>query len=473
MRRVASRPNFRVVISTLEEPFVVDHHLPSEMSEALRLTLAGCPGEATAAIQRSLGHLSPATTPPRYPPPTDETFESTYQVVRVESSPPALPGASSNVPDVRQQQSEAVHGPLASDDTRPATRAGTAGKLGDALATIQHTLSRALPHRASPPARLPGLRLPATRPPLGAASTPAGAPAEVEAGGRFVAGTCSGPAGTRGYKLYVPTASAGQAVPLVVMLHGCTQSADDSAAGTRLNRLAEQESCLVVYPEQDASANPTRCWNWFQAADQGRDGGEPSLIAGITRQVMAAYRVDPDRVYVAGMSAGGAMAAIMGATYPDLYAAVGVHSGLARGSARDLASAMAVMQRGGPGPVDGQDNGAEPSPPLIVFHGDRDTTVHPRNGQRVLASLVRRSGGPPDQRPVVIQGQVPGGHAYTRTVYHDGTARVVAEHWLVHGAGHAWSGGSPAGSFTDPHGPDAAVEMLRFFREHPRPSVAV
>jgi poly(hydroxyalkanoate) depolymerase family esterase len=383
----------------------VDNYRPSELTEALRLTLAGRPGEATVALQRSLGGLPPRTTPPCDPPPTDETVEATFR----------------------------------------------------------HTLDRALPNRASP-----GLRLPATGALLGAAFTPASAPAEIEAGGRFLAGTYTGPAGTRGYKLYVPTGYAGQAAPLVVMLHGCTQSADDSAAGTRLNQIAERESCLVVYPEQDASANPSRCWNWFQAADQGRDGGEPSLIASITRQVMAAYRVDPDRVYVAGMSAGGAMAAITGATYPDLYAAVGVHSGLARGAARDLASALAAMQRGGPDPADGKDSGAEPGPPLIVFHGDRDTTVHPRNGQRVLARVVRVSGGPPDQRLMVIQGQVPGGHAYTRTVYQDGTARVVAEHWLVHGAGHAWSGGSPAGSFTDPYGPDAAVEMLRFFREHPK-----
>jgi poly(hydroxyalkanoate) depolymerase family esterase len=262
-------------------------------------------------------------------------------------------------------------------------------------------------------------------------------------------------------------------VPLVVMLHGCTQSADDSAAGTRLNQFAEQETCLIVYPEQDASANPQRCWNWFQAADQGRDAGEPALIAGITRQVMATYCVDPERVYVMGMSAGGAMAAIMGATYPDLYAAVGVHSGLARGAARDLPSALAAMQRGGPEPELGQQTGTQARPPLIVFHGDRDTTVHPRNGQRVLASVAHLSAGAPDQRPKVVQGQVPGGHAYTRTEYHDAQDRIVAEHWLVHGAAHAWSGGSPAGSFTDPHGPDAAAEMLRFFREHPKLMEAV
>ncbi|MDQ6672995.1 MAG: PHB depolymerase family esterase [Chloroflexota bacterium] len=444
------------------------------MSEALRLTLAGLPVEATAAIQRSLGHLPPAATPPRYTPPTDETIESTYRVVRVEPPPTVPPGISSNNPDEKEQHSEAAAlGPRLSRDTRQVSRAGTAANLGDALATIRHTLSGALHTHGSPLARVPGVRVPATGSPLSSATTPAGAPAEIEAMGGFLAGRYSGQSGTRGYKLYVPTSYAGLPRPLVVMLHGCSQSADDSAAGTRLNQLAEEEPCLVVYPEQEASANASGCWNWFQAANQGRDGGEPSLIAGITRQVMAEYRVDPDRVYVAGMSAGGAMAAIMTATYPDLYAAVGVHSGLARGAARDLPSALAAMQRGGPSPVDGLDSGVEMGPPLIVFHGDRDTTVHPRNGQRVLAKVVQLQAGLPYRPVTVIQGQVPGGHPYTRTVYHDDAARIVAEHWLVHGAGHAWSGGSPASSFTDPHGPDATVEMLRFFREHPRPTVGL
>jgi poly(hydroxyalkanoate) depolymerase family esterase len=296
---------------------------------------------------------------------------------------------------------------------------------------------------------------------------------EIEPGGRFLTGTYTGPAGTRGYKLYVPSGYAGQAVPLIVMLHGCSQTADDSAAGTRLNWLAEQVSWLVVYPEQAASANPSRCWNWFQAAHQRRGDGEPSLIAGITQQVMATHGVDPQRLYVAGMSAGGAMAAIMGTTYPDLYAAVGVHSGLASGAAQDLRSAFTAMRRGKP--TAAADKGAGPrlDLPLIVFHGDRDATVHPRNSEHVLAQAVRLSASAPDRRVTVSRGQVPGGHAYTRTLYHDATAQVVGEHWLVHGAGHAWSGGSPAGSFTDPQGPDAAREMLRFFREHPKRTTPV
>jgi poly(hydroxyalkanoate) depolymerase family esterase len=343
-----------------------------------------------------------------------------------------------------------------------ALRLTRAGRLGEATALIQRLLGGPPTERA--PSHTPeGDRRHAEVP-----SVPATAVTDTEAGGRFLTGSYTGPAGTRGYKLYVPSGYAGQAVPLVVMLHGCGQTADDSAAGTRLNWLAEQVSWLVVYPEQAASANPSRCWNWFQAAHQRRGQGEPSLIAGITRQVMATYRVDPARVYVAGMSAGGAMAAIMGAAYPDLYAAVGVHSGLASGAARDLRSAFAAMRRGQPTPAADTGPGPRLDLPLIVFHGDRDTTVHPRNGEHLLAQALPPSAGEPDPRVTVGHGQVPGGHAYTRTLYHDATARVVGEHWLVHGAGHAWSGGSPTGSFTDPRGPDAAREMLRFFQEHPK-----
>lgn len=318
-----------------------------------------------------------------------------------------------------------------------------AAKLAEALSVIEQTLAAAL--------------------------TPATNRVDLQPAGQFVTGSYTGPAGTRQYKLYVPTGYVGQNLPLVVVLHGCTQSASDIAAGTRLNQLAEQDPHLIVYPEQTASANPQRCWNWFEAAHQVRDEGEPALIASITREVMAAYRVDRDRVHVAGMSAGGAMAVIVGAAYPELYAAIGVHSGLARRAAHDLPSAIAAMRKGGPDVVPA-DVDVQPRVPLIVFHGDRDTTVHPRNGQRVLAHALRAS--PEDSGPVLRatanKGQVPGGHAYTRTVYQDANAQIVAEHWLVQGAGHAWSGGSPAGSFTDPQGPDASAEMLRFFREHPK-----
>jgi poly(hydroxyalkanoate) depolymerase family esterase len=246
------------------------------------------------------------------------------------------------------------------------------------------------------------------------------------------------------------------------MLHGCTQSPDDFAVGTRMNFLAEVGGFLVLYPEQDASANISRCWNWFQAADQQRDQGEPSLIAGITRQVMAEHHVDASRVYVAGLSAGGAMAAIMAAAYPDLYAAVAVHSGLAPGNAHDLPSALQAMQHGRPRA------GSAPgirAIPLILFHGDQDSTVHPRNAEQ----FIRQWASGPDQPHVMSrQGQAPGGRDYTCMVYQDASGQAVVERWTVHGADHAWSGGSPNGSFTDPAGPDASQEFIRFFREHPR-----
>jgi poly(hydroxyalkanoate) depolymerase family esterase len=248
------------------------------------------------------------------------------------------------------------------------------------------------------------------------------------------------------------------------MLHGCTQSPDDFAAGTQMNELAEEQTFLVAYPAQAQSANVSKCWNWFNAADQQRDRGEPSLIAGITRQIMRDFSVEPGRVYVAGLSAGGAAAAIMGSAYPDLYAAVGVHSGLACGAARDMPSAFAAMRQGG-APHNG---GAKQPVPTIVLHGDRDTTVNPVNGDQVIAQSKAGS----DLRTTVSRGQAPGGISYTRMVECDDSGHPMLEHWVLHGAGHAWSGGSPSGSYTEPRGPDASREMMRFFLEHPKPRAA-
>ena len=281
-------------------------------------------------------------------------------------------------------------------------------------------------------------------------------------GTRFIEGTFSNAAGSRTYKLFIPSRYQGQPLPLVVMLHGCTQSPDDFAAGTRMNFLAEEQNCFVAYPEQPSGANQAKCWNWFRTGDQQRGGGEPSLIAGITRQIMRDHAIDPKRAYVAGLSAGGAAAAIMGTTYADLYAAVGIHSGLACGAASDLASAFMAMRQGG-----GSEAVAEAGSPVptIVFHGDRDTTVHPDNGGRILEQSAKATG--PTTK--VLRGRVPDGHAYTRTILTDRSGRAISEHWNIHGAGHAWSGGSPAGSYTDPRGPDATREMLRFFLEHSLP----
>ncbi len=289
---------------------------------------------------------------------------------------------------------------------------------------------------------------------------PTHAPATLPEGARFEERTFANEAGSRAYKLYIPSGYTGQPLPLVVMLHGCTQSPDDFAAGTRMNELAEEQTFLVAYPAQAQSANVSKCWNWFNAGDQQRDRGEPSLIAGITRQIMRDFSVETGRVYVAGLSAGGAAAAIMGSAYPDLYAAVGVHSGLACGAARDMPSAFAAMRQGGAP----QNSGAKQPVPTIVFHGDRDTTVNPVNGDQV----VDQSKAGSDLRSTVSRGQAPGGMSYTRTVAYDDSGHPMLEHWVLHGAGHAWSGGNPAGSYTEPKGPDASREMTRFFLEHPK-----
>jgi poly(hydroxyalkanoate) depolymerase family esterase len=276
------------------------------------------------------------------------------------------------------------------------------------------------------------------------------------------------------YKKYIPAAHLGQAAPLVVMLHGCKQGPDDFAAATRMNALAEEHGFIVLYPRQAAKANVSKCWNWFQAQHQQRDRGEPSLIAGITREVIAAHGLDMRRVYIAGLSAGGAMAAVMGTTYPDVYAAVGIHSGLAYAAARDLPSAFAAMRgdkskRARRKP---RDAASARSVPTIVFHGDSDTTVHPSNGDDLIEQASPQSSGAKARetalsghKRVVESGEI-SGRTYTRTSYRDLAGKSVLEQWLVHGAAHAWSGGSAEGSFSDPSGPDASREMLRFFLQH-------
>ena len=411
---------------------------PNKMVEATRLTRAGRLTEATAFLQRML----------RAEPPRDMTIGA-GDIVPTELEPPGIDVTAKSEDTDRPSSHVGISRPFAVSAAttaqphmfRKLTALLRVGRLGSALG-------------------LHGLVQPA----------PVCTPDILPEGGKFIEATYSNPAGTRAYKLYIPSGYHGQALPLVVMLHGGTQSPDDFAAGTRMNLIAEERTCLVVYPAQPSEANAAKCWNWFRPSDQRRGQGEPSLIAGITRQVMRDYSVDPQRVYIGGLSAGAAAAAVMGATYPDVYAAIGVHSGLACGAASDLPSAFTAMRQGDLPISYGSGDvltvlGHEAIVPTIVFHGDRDNTVHPRNGDHVIAqkrtTKLQRN---------VHRGRVPGGHAYTRTIHTDARGRAILEHWEIHGAGHAWSGGSPAGSYTDPRGPDAAREMLRFFLEHPSPT---
>ena len=290
--------------------------------------------------------------------------------------------------------------------------------------------------------------------------------------GEFLSCSFANAAGTRAYKVYVPASHAigsDIAMPLVVMLHGCTQSPDDFAAGTRMNALADEHGFVVVYPAQSAGANGSKCWNWFRSEDQCRDLGEPSIVAGITREVASRYGVDEQRIFVAGMSAGAAMAVILGTTYPDLFAAVGAHSGLAYQAAHDMPSAFGAMH--GRATSTGAPHTAT-TVPTIVFHGDADRTVQVRNGRAIIEQVVGSLSDRSSLRVDVQPGIAASGARYKRTTYADATDRVVAEEWLLHGAAHAWSGGSAAGSYTDARGPDASAEMIRFFLSQPRASRA-
>ncbi len=374
------------------------------MAEATGLTRAGRLDEATALIQRLLRGdpteaqpTTPALTPPKRAadPATD--------------APP-----------------------------RPGPRPGVRTEAG------QRTGLRQTLRRLAERARALDVGDPAVAPP-----TPAGA--------RFETARFQNAAGARDYKLYVPAAAAGTGPrPLVVMLHGCTQTPDDFARGTAMNAAAEAAGVLVVYPAQPAAANQNRCWNWFRPEDQRRETGEPALLAGIVRAVLAAEDVDPARVYVAGLSAGGAAAAILGAEYPEIFAAVGVHSGLPHGAAQDLPSAFAAMNQGARGA------GAARPVRMIVFHGDADRVVNPSNADALVAQATAAAAGTLDLR---TERGAAGGRSYSRALHRDADGRTLCEHWTLHGAGHAWAGGDATGSHTDALGPDASREMLRFFHE--------
>lgn len=272
------------------------------------------------------------------------------------------------------------------------------------------------------------------------------------------------PAGNRNYTLYVPPGlddSNGDGVPLMVMLHGCTQSSDDFATGTRMNALADSHGVLVAYPEQTARDNGSRCWNWFRAQDQQR-GGEPAVLAGIVEDIARRHRVDPRRVYVAGLSAGAAMAVILGRTYPEVFAAVGAHSGLPFAAARDMSGAFAAMQGRGAARSATPGNAQGIRVPTIVIHGTADRTVAVDNGRAIVEDAIAAGAGARPLQPGASLRETVNGRDMIRSEYRDDEGRVWVTHVEIDGAGHAWSGGDPAGSHTDGKGPDASALILQF-----------
>lgn len=266
--------------------------------------------------------------------------------------------------------------------------------------------------------------------------------------------------GTRRYELFVPISGTPRPKGLVVMLHGCKQDAADFAAGTAMNAVAERHGLAVAYPIQERNANASSCWNWFSPLHQGRDRGEPALIAGITRQVVEEFDIDRDQVFVAGLSAGGAMAAILSRTHPDLFAGIGIHSGLCYGCAKGAMSAMAAMRSVGPSGRERR-TASQLGRPVrtIIFHGTADRTVTPGNGDQVFRDACSDIVG--RVKPGVTSSV--NGRNCRRTVIENGDGRSLTEYWQIEGGGHAWSGGQTRGSFTDARGPDASAEIIRFF----------
>ena len=385
--------------------------IPNHMNKALALVREGRLQEATKLL---MGHSQPPAG--AAPQPTGQRFSNL-----------AARGVDGDVQDVQY-----------TDAPRP-----------------EETPSASVPHAAAPAARA---NQPA--PEAQATATNAGEP------GRFerVAITHNGVGHT--YWLYTPKAAAPvDGRPLVMMLHGCTQNASDFARGTRMNAAAETSGALVLYPTQSQSANANGCWNWFRAEDQKAGAGEPALLLAMVKHAMATQTVDRRRVYVAGLSAGGAMAAVLAQQHPEVFAAVGVHSGLVPGAAKNMMGALSAMKSGAKGwSAPASKAGVRPVP-MIVMHGDADRTVHQRNGEQLFHAAAN---GAATLVQTHEQGVSADGQRYTRTSVVDPAAHgaVVAEHWLLHGAGHAWSGGDERGSYASARGVDASAQMLRFFLAH-------
>lgn len=382
---------------------------PEELSKATELTRAGKLVEATRLIQQALGGAEAPQSPARTAQPRGRA-----------GAFPVEPAA--DIVDVEFRELGERSGQLA----------GPSPEL-----------------RAHPEA------VPPSAPGRSAQEAAVAEPATFESH-RFPSGVR-----TYTYRLYVPPRTDDRLLPVIVMLHGCTQDALDFASGTAMNELAAQRGCIVVYPEQLARANSMRCWNWFEPSHQQRGRGEPAMIAALATHVVQRCNGDPRRVYVAGLSAGGAMAALVGQLYPDVFAAVGVHSGLPAAAATDVQSAHAAMRTAARKPP--ARTGPTQVVPTIVFHGRADRTVHPGNGRKVIeeAAAQAQAAGLALQREE--ERLAVGGRTVMRTVYKDTQHVPRLEHWEIAAAAHAWSGGSASGSHTDPSGPSASAAMLDFF----------
>jgi poly(hydroxyalkanoate) depolymerase family esterase len=302
--------------------------------------------------------------------------------------------------------------------------------------------------------------------------------------GDWVSGSASNSSGSRNFKLWVPSGyDKRKSSPLVMMLHGCMQKPEDLATISGMNDVADKNNFLVVYPEQPADANPLKCWNWFDPRHQARDSGEPALLAAIVKQVQASNRIDADRIFVVGISAGAAMAVVMGVTYPDLFDGIGVCAGLEFKAATSAETGLAAMKQGGPDPkqqgliafksiTENLRGKSKRHLPVIVFQGDADPYVNPLNADQLIAQWAetndylddaRNNGSIKSQPSSTTEGSVPGGHQFAKSSYNDRAGRLLMEKWIVKGLGHAWSGSPAASAFGDPKGPNASQEMWRFF----------
>jgi poly(hydroxyalkanoate) depolymerase family esterase len=389
----------------MERQRAVQSELMAAIKKAAAATRASDPLGATRILQGALGGGTPAPQPQPQP-----QAEPAPRARRPRLDPNA------EIVEPLPRRSERMHKPL-----------------GEALRTLREG-------RGGFARQRPGGRVP---------------PPEVPDGARFETRDYASAAGSRSFRLYVPRETGAPLRGLVLMLHGCTQNPDDFAAGTGMNALAETHRLVVAYPGQTAAENSSSCWNWFRPRDQRRGAGEPALLAGLAEALAAEFGIADGQVFVAGLSAGGAMAAVLGEAYPDVFAAVGIHSGLPAGAANDVLSAFAAM-RGEAGLARPGTDGVRPR--TIVFHGSADATVHAVNGERIVAA----AGGAGTEES---RGAAAGGRSYLRRVRRGPDGVPATEHWTVEGAGHAWSGGKAPGTYVDPAGPDASAEMVRFFLE--------